>query len=263
MIEVAGRVVRRGPRSSRSRSRRRAGLSRTRRAAGRTTGCRRRRRSCGAARSPPSSRRRWRRTSGGVRSRAAAAIVESRLGGGSLYFRFTPGNLRYVDDFPARASSCARTGYLDLGSAVRTRRPAGAGSATQAAACSTRRRRSSSASAPPLFGPHLRQTLAYGRGRGRQVRRRGVRALRAEHAAADRADLFSSSGRPAVVSSVGRRARPGSSRSPSMLVAICASGTIAALRFRSLLVGARTVGLALHARRLCVGLRPRSRGPLT
>ncbi len=32
--------------------------------------------------------------------------------------------------------------------------------------------------APPLFGPHLRQTLSYGRRRGRQVRSRGLRALR-------------------------------------------------------------------------------------
>ena len=38
---------------------------------------------------------------GSVRERAAAALRESFLGGGSLYFRFTPGNLRFLRHFPA------------------------------------------------------------------------------------------------------------------------------------------------------------------
>jgi len=38
---------------------------------------------------------------GSHRTRAAAAIVESRVGGGLGYFRHTPGNLRYVNTFPA------------------------------------------------------------------------------------------------------------------------------------------------------------------
>ena len=38
---------------------------------------------------------------GSVRERAAAALRESFLGGGSLYFRFTPGNLRFLSHFPA------------------------------------------------------------------------------------------------------------------------------------------------------------------
>ncbi len=70
------------------------------------------------ARSLPWSSQRWRRTAVELRSRAAAAIAESRLGGGSLYFRFTPGNLRYVDDFPGASVVVGRERYLDLGEAV-------------------------------------------------------------------------------------------------------------------------------------------------
>ena len=33
---------------------------------------------------------------GPVKTLAAAVVQESRLGGGSLYFRFTPGNIRRV-----------------------------------------------------------------------------------------------------------------------------------------------------------------------
>ena len=39
------------------------------------------------------------------------ALQESRLGGGSLYFRFTPGNIRVVRHFPARTSSRAATTF--------------------------------------------------------------------------------------------------------------------------------------------------------
>ena len=47
---------------------------------------------------------------GPLRERAAAALQESFIGGGSHYFRFTPGNLRFVKQFPG-ANLVARRAY--------------------------------------------------------------------------------------------------------------------------------------------------------
>ena len=49
-----------------------------------------------------------------VRQRAAAAVRESRIGGGSQYFRFMPGNIRVVKDFPADALVVRRETLLAL-----------------------------------------------------------------------------------------------------------------------------------------------------
>jgi glycosyltransferase involved in cell wall biosynthesis len=114
---------------------------------------------------------------GSLRSRAAAASSESRLGGGSLYFRFTPGNLRYVDDFPGGSIVVDKERYLALGDTV---------SPQDVAARLTARGDSVLYTpetvvvgpAPPLFRPHLGVTFAYGRRRGGEVRRRGIRAVR-------------------------------------------------------------------------------------
>ena len=181
---------------------------------------------------------------GGVRSRAAAAIAESRLGGGSLYFRYTPGNLRYVDDFPGASVVVARDRYLELGAPValddlplRLNDTGGRVLYTpETVAISP---------APPLFGPHLRRTLSYGRGRGHQVRLRGLRALRASTLLPIALTLFVLLG-PAVLFVGGMALTAWVVAAALYVTAICASGVIAALRFHSLLVSAATtVGLAL------------------
>src|SRR5262249_13015013 len=51
---------------------------------------------------------------GGLRERAAASRTESRLGGGSLYYRYKPGAMRYVSDFPAASLVVRRERFLAL-----------------------------------------------------------------------------------------------------------------------------------------------------
>ncbi len=48
---------------------------------------------------------------GSARAQAAAGVAESRLGGGSLYFRSMPGNIRYVSDFPTATIVVAKERY--------------------------------------------------------------------------------------------------------------------------------------------------------
>ena len=100
---------------------------------------------------------------GSVRERAAAALAESFLGGGSLYFRFTPGNLRFVRHFPAENVVVRKDDLLALdarsgSSEPALRRPHRAraqGLYTPETVVVVPR--------PPLFRPHLRQAFAYGR----------------------------------------------------------------------------------------------------
>ena len=54
-------------------------------------------------------------TSGTLLERGAAAVCESRFGGGALYFRHTPGNLRFVSDFPDETIVVRRDRFLELG----------------------------------------------------------------------------------------------------------------------------------------------------
>lgn len=104
------------------------------------------------------------------RAIAAAAVQESRLGGGSLYFRFTPGNVRFVRDYPTESLVVRKDAFLalprDVQAADVVARVAEAGGraiytpeAVVAAPC------------PPLFRPHVRRVVAYGLRRGSALRR--------------------------------------------------------------------------------------------
>jgi hypothetical protein len=109
--------------------------------------------------------------------RAAAAISESRIGGGSLHFRFTPGNIRLVGDFPARSFLVRRTALLALGArtppeeVVLELAASGADAVYLPEASLT-------LTPPPLFRPYVSRVVSYGRARGALVRRRGWRAVR-------------------------------------------------------------------------------------
>jgi len=181
---------------------------------------------------------------GPLRSRSAAAIAESRLGGGSLYFRFTPGNVRYVDDFPGASVIVERERYLGLGGPV-----AGDDLPLRLTDAGDRVLYTPEtvivSPAPPLFGPHLEQTRAYGRRRGRQVRLRGPRALRPSTLLPVGLLVFAVLGAPALLSG-GAVFTVWSAAAAAYLVAVAASGAMAALRFRSVAVGAlAAVGLVL------------------
>ena len=116
---------------------------------------------------------------GSLRQRAAAALQETFLGGGSHYFRFTPGNLRFVKLFPG-GNLVARRAYLQE-LPERDLHPH-----LVCAALSSRGRlvlytpeTVVVAPAPPLFHPYLQQVAALGRSRGRAIRERGLRGLSA------------------------------------------------------------------------------------
>lgn len=178
---------------------------------------------------------------GPTRARAAAAIWESRLGGGSLYFRFTPGNLRFVGDFPARSIVVRRTDYL----------AAGCTEVPPEQVCERLDERGRRvlytpetvvvAERPPLVRPHFREVVSYARARAASVRRHGVRGLRPSTIA--QLVLL-----PVLVASVVLVAVGGAGRvaGAGVLAAYAAivlfSASIAALRFRSASVGLATAG---------------------
>jgi len=106
-----------------------------------------------------------------LRERAAAAVLESRLGGGSRRSRYFPGNVRVVTDEPAASVVVRRADYL---SALE----AGVDDEQLVAWLTEHGRRtiytpdtSVSAAPPPLVGPHLRATLRHARARGAAARR--------------------------------------------------------------------------------------------
>ncbi len=120
---------------------------------------------------------------GNARERAAASIAESRAGGGSLRFRFTPGAIRFVNDFPTSSFLVRRDRFLSLPPSTPPHEVvlelSSAGGRTiylpEASVTS---------SPAPLFLPHLHRIASYGRARGVVVRRRGIAAARASTIAA-------------------------------------------------------------------------------
>ena len=105
-----------------------------------------------------------------LRERAAAAVLESRLGGGSRRSRYFPGNVRTVSDQPADTVIARRVDVLDADKA-------GVGRDELVAWLAGRGRRTvytpdaSVAAAPPaLMRPHLASTYAHARLRGTAAR---------------------------------------------------------------------------------------------
>jgi glycosyltransferase involved in cell wall biosynthesis len=114
---------------------------------------------------------------GSLRERAAAALQESWLGGGSHYFRFTPGNLRFVRHFPG-ANLVARKAYcLELSEdELHPDRICAALSGRGRFVLYTPET-VVVAARPPLFQPHLSRVAALGRARGRAIREQRLRGL--------------------------------------------------------------------------------------
>jgi glycosyltransferase involved in cell wall biosynthesis len=114
---------------------------------------------------------------GPLRERAGAALQETFLGGGAHYFRFTPGNLRFVKLFPG-GNIVARRAYLQE-LTQRELHPH--------LVCAALARRGRFvlytpetvvvAPTPPLFRPYLRQVAGLGRSRGNAIRERGLHGL--------------------------------------------------------------------------------------
>jgi hypothetical protein len=114
---------------------------------------------------------------GSARERAAAAVSESILAGGSHYFRFTPGNLRFVRHFPAANVIARKSDVLAL--------DADSLDAHRLCAALTERGRKVLytpesvvvVGRPALFRPHLRAIAAAGLARGAAIRSQGLRGI--------------------------------------------------------------------------------------
>jgi glycosyltransferase involved in cell wall biosynthesis len=169
--------------------------------------------------------------------RVAAAVLESRLGGGSRRSRYFPGNVRVVSDQPAESVVIRRADFLAA-------LDAGVDSHELVAWLAERGRRTiytpdTSIAAPPspLVRPHLEETYAHARARGAAARRTRGSSL----SGATTLSLV-----PAAAAVVGilllglgggdtRRVGVGLVSAYGGAVAV--SAAFAALRFRSLRVG--------------------------
>lgn len=181
---------------------------------------------------------------GGLRARAAAAVRESRLGGGSLYFRFMPGNIRYVTDFPTASFVVRRARILELPAEI-TPEQVPAALAERGDLIVYTPEAFLVESPDPLFTPHLARTAAYGRNRGSVVARRGLSALRLSTVLVIFATLFLAFGW--LLRLAGNDARwIWTGALAAYGGAVIGSALVGALRFRSLRVGAlAAAGLVL------------------
>ena len=180
---------------------------------------------------------------GSVRELAAAAVWESRLGGGSLYFRYTPGNLRFVRDFPTTNVIVRRDDYLAVA----------AGSGTDLCERLTKRGKHVVytpesvvvAPHPPLFRPHLRALASYAGSRGAAVSELGWRALR--WSTLGPVVLLSVLAVAMVVAVAADESRELGLAAWALYGAVASTtGLTAALRFRSAAVGiAATLGVVI------------------
>jgi glycosyltransferase involved in cell wall biosynthesis len=179
-------------------------------------------------------------TEGDVRERAAAAVAESRLGGGSHYFRFTPGNLRFVRQFPTGNVVVKRSDLLALDQeSLHPHRLAAALVDCGRKVLYTPETVVVTA-LPPLFRPHLERVHAAGRARGEAIRQLGLRGVTAASVPPVALLAFLVFGWPLLLAGgpwrvlwVGLWAAYGA--------AVLATGLMAALRFQSLTVGALTI----------------------
>jgi glycosyltransferase involved in cell wall biosynthesis len=169
---------------------------------------------------------------GPLRQRVAAAVLESRLGGGSRRSSFFPGNVRIVVDYPAESVVVRRDAYDE--SIPRDE---------LVAWLTSRGRRvvytpdtSLSAAPPPLVKPHLEGVLGHARGRAHAARRTRGRSLSGATARSLAPLLAALVGLVLLVIG-GAVAVAGLVLVLAYIAALVLSGLHAAIRFRSALVG--------------------------
>ena len=171
-----------------------------------------------------------------LRERVAAAVLESRLGGGSRRSSFFPGNVRTVVDHPAESVVARRADYLEA--AV-----AGIGDEEFVAWLAWRGKRtvytpdtSLSAMPAPLVRPHLAGVVRHARARGRAARRTQGRSLSGA-TALSLAPAFAAVAGAVLLVADGALERVGLVLVLAYAAALLLSGMHAALRFRSVIVG--------------------------
>ena len=169
---------------------------------------------------------------GPLSQRVAAAVLESRLGGGSRRSSFFPGNVRAVSDHPAENVVVRRDEF-----------DAAIPPDELVAWLTSRGRRviytpdtSISAAPAPLVRPHLEDVLRHARARGSAARRTRARSVSGATGLSLVPLLAALAG--VVLIALGGAARPvGLALVLAYAAALTLSGLHAALRFRSPLVG--------------------------
>jgi Glycosyl transferase family 2 len=176
-------------------------------------------------------------SSGSPGEHAAAAILESRIGGGSRRFRYLPGNVHLVSDYPAESCVMRRSDYLAA-------RAANVDGEHLVSWLWERGRRtvytpetSIAASPPPLLRPHLRGTLRHAQARGAAARRSRGQSV----SAATLLSLLPAAAAVLGVVLVAAGSGPARELGVALLVAfvlaVVGSAALAAVRFRSISVG--------------------------
>lgn len=171
-----------------------------------------------------------------LRERVAAAVLESRLGGGSRRSGYFPGNVRTVVDYPTESVVVRRADYLAA-------LAAGVGDEELVAWLAAHGRRtiytpdtSLAATPPPIVRPHLTGTVRHARARGVAARRMRGRSL-------SRATALSLAPVTAALAGLVLLLVGGSVRVAGLVLvlvwagALVASGIHAAVRFGSVVVG--------------------------
>lgn len=186
---------------------------------------------------------------GTVRERAAAAVLESRLGGGSRRTRHFPGNVRNVFDYPAENVVMRRRDYLES-------LEAGVDEERLVTWLAERHKRTiytpdtSVSEAPaPVFRPHLRGTVRHARARGAAARLTRGNSLSGATMLSLLPAACAFVGVALIAASGGGWRQLGIALVVTYGAVVAASATLAATRFRSAITGLLTVPalVATHA----------------
>jgi glycosyltransferase involved in cell wall biosynthesis len=178
---------------------------------------------------------------GSLGGKLAAAISESRLGGGLRRWRFSPGNLRTVTDYPAGSVVVRRADYLD---ALESSVPG-----EQLVAWLTERGRQvvytpeTVVVAPPvpLVVPYLRRIARHARSRGLVARRTRGRSVGLGSILSFAPVVAVGAGIPLAMLGDGWLGWAGTAAALAYGGSIMGSSALAALRYRSPAVGAFAV----------------------
>jgi len=169
---------------------------------------------------------------GPLTRRVAAAVLESRLGGGSRRSSFFPGNVRTVVDYPAESVVVRRDAYDESVPPDEL-----------VAWLTSRGRRvvytpdtSLSAAPPPLVKPHLEGVVRHARARAHAARRTRGRSLSGA-TALSLAPLLAALAGVALLAAEGAAGLVGLVLVLAYVAALVLSGLHASIRFRSALVG--------------------------
>ena len=169
-----------------------------------------------------------------VRNAIAAAVLESRLGGGSRRSRYLPGNVRVVVDYPAHSVIVRRADYVS-GDDVPPERIV-SWLAEQGRKTIYTPDSSVSTSPRPFARAHLSGTVNHARARGRAARVTHGRSL-SLGTALSFAPLAAALAAVALLFGDGAWRTFGIVLLVAYLAALGVSGLLAALRFRSVVVG--------------------------